>query len=326
MMWDGTKVFISGADGFIGSHLAEALVEAGADVTALAWYNSFDTCGWLDESDFRDHMRIERGDIRDPVQMATLLEGQEMVFHLAALISVPHSYQAPQSHFETNVQGTMNVLTGARDARRVICTSSSEVYGSAQFTPITEDHPICPQSPYAASKVGADAVARAFHLSYEMPIAILRPFNTYGPRQSERAFMSAMIRQSLDPKCGEIKTGDLETKRDLNYVTDTVAAFLAIAEPSLGWQVLNAGTGKSVSMGAVIDRITRKAENKPIVYDKTRARPKDSEVMDLVGGSEAMKALTGWEPTMTLNEGIGKTIDWWRKRLTRMRPGAEYVV
>ncbi len=325
MNWNGTRVFVTGADGFIGSHLAEALVEAGAEVTAMAFYNSFDSCGWLDESELRDHMRIVRGDIRDQNPMNQFLEDQEIVFHLAALISVPHSYQASTSYIQTNVQGTANVLTAAKDARCIIVTSTSEVYGTAQFTPITEDHPICPQSPYAASKVGADAVARAFHLSYGMPVTILRPFNTYGPRQSEKAFVPAMIRQALDPKCKEIRTGDLEPKRDLNYVGDTVQAFLAIAGLE-GFHVLNAGTGKSVSMGTVVERITRKAENKPLVHDKTRDRPEDSEVMDLVGGSAALQVQTGWEPKMTLNEGLDKTITWWRKRLSRMRPGAGYIV
>lgn len=317
------KVFVSGADGFIGSHLAEALVVSGADVTALAMYNSFDSCGWLDESPLRGDMRIERGDIRDAEQMRCLLKGQDVVYHLAALISVPHSYVAPQSHFETNVMGTMNVLQGAVDAEKIVCTSTSEVYGTAQYTPMGESHPISPQSPYAASKVGADAVCRAFNKSYSTPVVILRPFNTYGPRQSERAFVSTAIRQALDPAVKTMEFGDLAPKRDLTYVTDTVAAFLAISQLE-GFDVKNAGHGKSVAMVDLVDMIASKVGFKQWMCDEDRMRPKDSEVMDLVADASLLHDLTGWEPKVSLDEGIDKTIEWWRER--SFRPGAGNVV
>jgi nucleoside-diphosphate-sugar epimerase len=323
--WTGTTVFVTGADGFIGSHLAEALVEAGADVSALAHYNSFDSCGWLDESPLREHMQIFRGDIRDIEQMREFLRGKEIVLHLAALISVPHSYTAPRSYIETNVTGTMNVLLAAREARRIVCTSTSEVYGTAQVVPIPESHPIAPQSPYAASKVGADAVCRAFRLCHRVPVIVLRPFNTYGPRQSERAFIPSIVRQALDPKVAVIKTGDLVPKRDLTFVTDMVAAFMAVADLESS-HVLNAGNGLSVTMAAIVDRILRKAGNKAMAFDPKRARPEDSEVMDLCADAGELRVSTGWEPKMTLNEGIGETVAWWRKRMHRVRPGSNHVV
>jgi nucleoside-diphosphate-sugar epimerase len=328
MNWTGTKVFVTGADGFIGSHLADALVERGANVTAMSLYNSFDAHGWLDDAPMRDHMELVRGDVRDPEQMRTLLKGQEVVFHLAALISVPHSYLAPQSHMETNCVGTMNVLLAAQgDAKRIICTSSSEVYGTAQVIPIDEDHPINPQSPYAASKVAADAVCRSFHLSYQIPVVTLRPFNTYGPRQSERAFVSSAIRQSLDPKVERIRLGDLEPKRDFTYISDTVEAFIAVAGTA-GGPVYNAGNGKSVSMGAMMDRIARKAAGgsaKLVIADKLRLRPEDSEVHDLVAGTGKITSETGWAPKVGLTDGIAMTIDWWRDRLDRVRPSASFI-
>ena len=225
--WSRRKVLITGADGFIGSHLAEAMVAVGADVTALALYNSFDSHGWLDDlpAKAKSALRQVRGDIRDPHQMAKLCRGRDVVFHLAALIAVPYSYDAPSSYVQTNVQGTVNVLSATREAgvSRVIHTSTSEVYGTARFTPITEDHPLQGQSPYSASKIAADMMAESFHRSFAVPVITLRPFNTYGPRQSERAVISMVIRQALDPRCDALRVGDLPPSRDFSFVADTVA-------------------------------------------------------------------------------------------------------
>ena len=227
MSYAGVCVLVTGADGFIGSHLTEALIADGAQVTALSAYNSFDQAGWLDDlsDDARAKVRLVRGDIRDSAFMRRLVHDQQVVFHLAALIAIPHSYRSPQSYIDTNVLGTLNVLEAARDmgVQRVIHTSTSEVYGTAITTPISESHPLQGQSPYSASKIGADMMAEAFARSFDLPIAILRPFNTFGPRQSERAVIPSLIRQALDPDCPAIKVGNTTPIRDLTFVTDTVA-------------------------------------------------------------------------------------------------------
>lgn len=332
MDWKGKKVLVTGADGFIGSHLTEALVAAGGEVTALALYNSFDGHGWLDELDdgVRARLRLERGDIRDAGQMAVLARGQEVVFHLAALISIPYSYGAPASFIDTNVIGTMNVLAAVRDggAARMVNTSTSEVYGTAQFTPITEDHPLQSQSPYSASKIGADMMAEAFARSFELPVVTLRPFNTFGPRQSERAIISTVIRQALDPDCAEIRVGDLRPGRAFSYVADTVNAFLAAAELAPGdpGRVFNAGVTRMETIGDLIEIIRRLATcDKPVIQETERLRPEASEVMALVADASRLRDASGWRPTIELEEGLERTIAWWRQRMAKVRPDSGYV-
>ena len=332
MTWHNRKVLITGADGFIGSQLAEALVDNGADVTALSHYNSFGDCGWLDDAspERRDRMRLVSGDIRDPHQMMGLVAGQDVVFHLAALIAIPYSYDAPGSYVDTNVHGTLNLLTAAREAgvSRFIHTSTSEVYGTAQFTPITEIHPLQGQSPYSASKIGADMMAAAFFNSFELPVITLRPFNTYGPRQSERAVIPTIVRQALDPKCETIRLGDLTPTRDFNYVGDTVAGFLAAAaarDSDLG-KTFNCGSGRMVSIGEVAETILQLTDcGKSIENDEVRLRPPGSEVMALMADASLFTRATGWTPATSLETGLGLTIDWWREHIKNVRIDTGYA-
>src|SRR5438105_7511583 len=257
----GTKVLVTGADGFIGSHLTEALVSSGGGVTALAQYNSFDSHGWLDDlpEPIRGKVNLVRGDIRDAAFISRLVHGHEIVFHLAALIAIPHSYVAPQSYVETNVLGTLNVLEAARQhgTERIVHTSTSEVYGTALTMPIDESHPLQGQSPYSASKIAADMMAEAFARSFGVPVVLLRPFNTFGPRQSERAIIGTIIRQALDPSCATIMVGDATTVRDLTFVTDTAAAFMAagLSEDLEYGQPYNAGSDAAMVVGALINLI-----------------------------------------------------------------------
>jgi UDP-glucose 4-epimerase len=326
MNWNARKVLITGADGFIGSHLAEALVGAGAEVTALALYNSFDSHGWLDDvaPEILDDLRLVRGDIRDGQQLAALVRGQDIVFHLAALIAIPYSYDAPTSYVQTNVQGTVNVLTAARDGgvSRIIHTSTSEVYGTAQFTPIPEDHPIQGQSPYSASKIAADMMAEAFHRSFGLPVITVRPFNTYGPRQSERAVISTIIRQALDERTPEMRLGDLTPTRDFNFVKDTVTAFIRTAElndSNLG-RVFNTGSGHMISIQEVVDMVRRMTGcDKPVVVEDARKRPPESEVMALMADASRLEEASGWMAETCLEDGLGQTIDWWRERMDWVR-------
>lgn len=321
--YQGAKVLVTGADGFIGSHLTEALVQCGADVTALCLYNSFDSHGWIDDlpTSTRAGVQTVRGDVRDAALMHRLIEVQDIVFHLAALIAIPHSYFAVQSYVETNVLGTLHVLEAARESgvRRVVVTSTSEVYGTALSLPIEETHPLQAQSPYAATKIGADMLAAAFARSFTLPVVLLRPFNTFGPRQSERAIIPTIIRQALDPSCDALKVGDTSTLRDFTFVEDTVAAFLAIGrsltiEPGSPY---NAGSGKSVSVAEVIDIVAELTGcSKPVQWEAARMRPPLSEVRALLADSRRLIAETGWQPTVTLQEGLQRTITWWRGRLT----------
>ncbi len=331
--WKNRKVFVTGADGFIGSHLAEALAASGAEVTALALYNSFDSCGWLDDvaAPVRAAMNIVRGDIRDPHQMAGLCKGQDVVFHLAALIAIPYSYDAPSSYVQTNVQGTTNILKASLDAgvSKIVHTSTSEVYGTAQFTPISEAHPLQGQSPYSASKIGADMMAESFARSFDLPVVTLRPFNTYGPRQSERAVISAVIRQALDPNCDAIRVGDLTPTRDFNFVVDTVSAFMAAA--ALGQnhfgQTYNAGSGVMVSIQQMLEMVKTLTQcDKVVLHDAQRKRPQKSEVMTLLADASRFEAAAGWTTQTSLENGLGKTIDWWKTRLDRVRAGTGYMV
>lgn len=335
MSWSGKRVFVTGADGFIGSHLAEALVREGAAVTALAQYNSFDSRGWIDDlaPDVCDAIDAKRGDIRDAHQMRALCQGKDVVFHLAALISIPYSYSAPASFIDTNVTGTANVLQGALDGgvARVVHTSTSEVYGTAQTVPITESHPLQGQSPYSASKIAADMMAEAFARSFDLPVVTLRPFNTFGPRQSERAIIASVIRQALDPACENIRVGNLEPRRAFSFVSDTVAAFMAIAgvEPGSDYygRAFNAGTDRMVSIGDLVDMVLSAAAcNKPVEQDEGRFRPDASEVMALVADSSALQAATDWAPIVTLEQGIAQCVAWWRERIQHVRSDHSYIV
>lgn len=330
MNWSGVNVLVTGADGFIGSHLAEKLVRLGVNVKALVQYNSFDSCGWLDDSYLQNDMEIIRGDIRDEYQMRSVIKDVDVVFHLAALISVPHSFSAPRSYIETNVLGTMNILQASLDAdvSRVIHTSTSEVYGSALHTPMDEYHPIYPQSPYAASKVGADAVVKAFTATYGLPTVILRPFNTYGPRQSERAVIPTIIRQALDPKCDKIMLGDITPKRDLTFVGDTADAFLTVADSDRNiadGRTYNCGNQNSISVGDLAEKISIMTTNKPIGHEPARLRPKDSEVDELLADVTKIGELFWWAKT-PLIVGLCKTVDWWRDRIDTVRNSREHIV
>lgn len=326
MTYSGSKVLVTGADGFIGSHLTEALVREGADVTALAFYNSFDGHGWLDDlpDTVRNKLKLVRGDIRDGAFVHRLMQGQETVFHLAALIAIPYSYAAAQSYVETNVLGTLNVLEAARHwgTRRIVQTSTSEVYGTAQTMPIDETHPLQGQSPYSASKIGADMMAEAYARSFTIPVVTLRPFNTFGPRQSERAIVPAIIRQALDPNCDDIMIGDTSPVRDLTYVEDTAAAFLAAgSSPQLEYgSAYNAGSQHVVSIAQVLEQIMEITGcNKPVRSDDTRLRPANSEVRALQANSQRFERQTGWKAAISLREGLTRTIAWWRSRLEQGR-------
>jgi NAD dependent epimerase/dehydratase len=319
----GAKVLVTGADGFIGSHLTEALVSAGAKVTALAQYNSFDSYGWLDDLPdiIRDKANLVRGDVRDAAFIARLVHGHEIVFHLAALIAIPYSYVAPQAYVETNLLGTLNILEAARQhgTERVIQTSTSEVYGTALTMPIAESHRLQGQSPYSASKIAADMMAEAFARSFGVPVVILRPFNTFGPRQSERAIIGTIIRQALDPACPSIMIGDATPVRDLTFVTDTAAAFMSagLSENLEYGQAYNAGSQRAIMVGDLIDLIVELTSyRKPLVQDNKRLRPANSEVRALLADCSRFAHATGWSPRVTLREGLERTVEWWRARLS----------
>lgn len=321
MSYQGVRILVTGADGFIGSHLAAALVNRGARVTALCLYNSFDRCGWLDDlpQAVRAGLEVRRGDIRDAAFVHRLVRGHDIVFHLAALIAIPHSYVAAQSYVDTNVLGTLNLLEAAREngIARIVQTSTSEVYGTALTLPIAESHPLQGQSPYSASKIGADMMAEAFARSFDLPVVILRPFNTYGPRQSERAVIPTVIRQLLDPSCAAIRIGDASTVRDFTFVDDTVAAFLAVglaAGIEFG-RAYNAGSGKAVTVAEMIDLVMGLAGcGKPVEHDADRMRPAASEVRALLADSSRLAAATGWQPDVDLRDGLKRTVAWWRDR------------
>jgi len=324
MDYHGRKVLVTGADGFIGSHLVESAVNAGAQVTALAAYNSFGSAGWLDslEEDVRDGVQIVHGDIRDPHFVRPTAEGHDVVFHLAALIAIPYSYVAPQSYVDVNITGTLNVLEACRAgaAGRLVHTSTSEVYGTAQFTPITELHPLQGQSPYSASKIAADHMVEAYVRSFDTPAAILRPFNTFGPRQSERAVIPTVIRQVLDPACPEIRLGDLTPVRDFNYVTDIAAAFLSVGgHDAIEYgRPYNAGTGHAITIGDTVQTILSvTGQKKPVVTEEQRKRPKNSEVFTLLAAADRLTSTTGWRPRETLESGLEKTVAWWQTVIQR---------
>ena len=311
------NVLVTGADGFIGSHLVEKLLEEGYNVRAFVYYNSFNSWGWLDTLDKNKLSKIEifSGDIRDPNGVKEAMKGIDIVFHLAALIAIPFSYHSPDSYVDTNIKGTLNVLQAARDlkTKRILITSTSEVYGTAKYVPIDENHPYQGQSPYSATKIGADRLAESFYRSFNMPITIVRPFNTYGPRQSSRAVIPTIITQLLNGET-EIKLGALTPTRDFNYVKDTVKGFIEIAksENTIGEEI-NIATCSEISIGElaleIINQINPKAK---IICDEERLRPDKSEVNRLLGCNKKIKKLTNWSPEYSFEEGIKETIEWFK--------------
>ena len=314
------NVLITGADGFIGSHLTEALLEAGYNVKAFVYYNSFNNWGWLDTLPKEKLSQIEifTGDIRDPNGVRTAMKGVDMVFHLAALIAIPFSYHSPDSYVDTNIKGTLNVLQAARDLEtsRVLVTSTSEVYGTAQYVPIDEQHPFQGQSPYSATKIGADRLAESFYRSFDMPISIVRPFNTYGPRQSARAVIPTIISQLLAGK-EEIKLGSLTPTRDFNFVKDTANGFIEIAksDKTIGEEI-NIATQQEISIGELAQEIINQINpNAKMVCEDQRLRPEKSEVNRLLGSNEKIMRLTNWKPQYTFKQGIDETIKWMRENL-----------
>jgi NAD dependent epimerase/dehydratase len=321
MSWSGKKVLVTGAGGFIGSHLTERLVELGADVSALVRYTSTGTWGWLDRSPLKDQINVVAGDVRDQDGVLKTMQGIDIVFHLAALIGIPYSYHAPLSYVRTNIEGTVNVLQSAMrcNVSRVIQTSTSEVYGSALSVPISEDHALQGQSPYSATKIGADKIAESFYKSFELPVVIVRPFNTFGPRQSARAVIPTIVTQAL--KESAITLGNLEPTRDLNYVADTVEGFInaASASGALG-EVINLGTGREVSIGKLAEMILDlMGKRLPVRNAEERVRPKGSEVDRLCADNSKAKKLLGWEPKYSLEEGLELTIEWLRENNEQYR-------
>jgi NAD dependent epimerase/dehydratase len=311
----GKKVLITGSEGFIGSHLTEKLVELGAEVTALVQYNSFNNWGWIDNFDknIKDSINVVTGDVREYDGMKRIIKGQEVVFHLAALIAIPYSYLSPMAYVRTNVEGTTNVLEACREygVQKIVHTSTSETYGTALYVPIDEKHPMQGQSPYSASKIGADKIAESFYRSFDLPVATIRPFNTYGPRQSARAVIPTIISQILSGE-REIKLGSLTPTRDFNYVKDTADAFIKIAESdkTVG-QVLNAGSNYEISIGNLAEKIIDIiGEKVKIVCDDERLRPEKSEVNRLWADNTKIKKLTDWNPEYTLDAGLEETINW----------------
>jgi NAD dependent epimerase/dehydratase len=323
MKWQGKRVLVTGAGGFIGSHLTEKLVELGADTVALVHYGSNGSWGWLDGSENKDDIEVFTGDVRDRDSLTGAMAGADIVFHLAALIAIPYSYQAPLSYIQTNIEGTLNVLQSARDAKvdLVVQTSSSEVYGSAQYVPIDEEHPLQGQSPYSASKIGADKLAESFYLSYGLPVATIRPFNTYGPRQSARAVIPTIISQALTGS--SVLLGNLEPTRDFNFVADTVDGFIKIgSHPNAVGQVINIGTGQEISIGALCNTILTELgkPDLPVVSEDVRIRPENSEVDRLCASNIKAREVLDWQPKHTLQEGISKTIEWIRNDPEIHRP------
>lgn len=313
------KILVTGADGFIGSHLVEALIDAGCQVRAFVYYNSFNRWGWLDmfPKEKLNQIDIFAGDIRDPNGVRKAMEHIDIVFHLAALIAIPFSYHSPDSYVDTNIKGTLNVLQAARDigCERILITSTSEVYGSAKYVPIDENHPYQGQSPYAATKIGADRIAESFYRSFNTPVTIVRPFNTYGPRQSARAVIPTIITQLLSG-VEEIKLGYVHPTRDFNYVKDTVGGFIAITESgkTIGEEI-NIASQQEISIGQLAELIIEQINpSARIVQDEIRYRPENSEVERLVGGNEKIYRLTGWRPIHTLEGGIRDTVLWFKDK------------
>jgi NAD dependent epimerase/dehydratase len=313
------KILVTGSGGFIGSHLTETLVRMGCKVRALVHYNSFNSWGWLDESpeEIKKEIEVIAGDVRDPFGMRKAIQGCDIVFHLAALVAIPYSYHSPDTYVDTNIKGTLNILQAAQElgVEKVIHTSTSEVYGTARYVPIDEDHPLQGQSPYSATKIGADQLALSFYRSFDVPVAVIRPFNTYGPRQSARAVIPTIISQIASGK-KEIKLGAISPTRDFNYVKDTVQGFIAIAESdqSIG-EVINIGSNYEISIGDLVQTISRLMNTDiKIKTDSQRVRPDKSEVERLWADNSKARRLLGWEPQYGgqkgLERGLAETIAW----------------
>jgi NAD dependent epimerase/dehydratase len=306
------RILVTGADGFIGSHLTEMLLNQGYSVKALSYYNSFNDWGWLEGFSY-PNLDVVSGDIRDPHFCKHITKDIEVVFHLAALIAIPYSYIAPDSYVDTNIKGTLNICQAAKEngVKRILVTSTSEVYGTAQYVPIDEKHPKQPQSPYSASKIGADAIAMSFFNAFELPIVIVRPFNTYGPRQSTRAIIPTIISQIANGK-KEIKLGDLTPTRDFNYVTDTCKGFIELSkcDAAIGQEV-NIASNHEISMRDILELIAKNMNSDvKFVEDLQRIRPKNSEVFRLWGDNSKINSLTGYTPTYSIEEGLRETIAW----------------
>jgi len=322
MNWNNTRVLVTGADGFIGSHLVEELLERGARIRAYVFYNSFNSWGWIDTfpEEKKQKLEIFAGDVRDPNGMRAAMKDIDVVFHLAALIAIPFSYHSPDTYIDTNVKGTLNVLQAAKDigVSRVIVTSTSEVYGTALYVPIDEKHPRQPQSPYSASKIGADCIAESFFRSFGTPVTIVRPFNTYGPRQSARAVIPTIITQLMDG-IEVIQLGDLTPTRDLLFVKDTARAFVAIAEcDALIGQDCNIATGEEISIGDLAQKLIDKIRpTSRIQNDSQRLRPPNSEVFRLLGSCEKLMQHTEWRKQRSLDEGLDETILWFSSPMNR---------
>ena len=325
MPWQEKKILVTGAGGFIGSHLAEELVRSGAKVRALVHYNSRNDWGLIEflTEDIRQELEVITGDIQDPFMVRKAVQGCDVVFHLAALIAIPYSYLAPESYVNTNIKGTLNVLQACLDegVEKVVHTSTSETYGTAKYTPIDENHPLQGQSPYSASKIGADKIAESFYLSFDLPVATIRPFNTYGPRQSARAIIPTIITQALTNS--EVKLGLLTPVRDLTYVKDTIAGFLKIAESDRAvGEVINIGTGTGVTIKELSEKIIGLVgKDVRIVRDEQRIRPEKSEVMELICDRRKAKELIGWEPRYTLEEGLREAVRWLQGNLDLYKAG-----
>jgi len=319
-----TSVLVTGADGFIGSHLTEALVREGYKVRAFSYYNSFNSWGWLDHlsRDIMKNVEVFTGDIRDPNGVREAMKGIDQVFHLAALIAIPFSYHSPDTYVDTNIKGTLNVLQAAKElnTNRILVTSTSEVYGTAQYVPIDEKHPYQGQSPYSATKIGADRLAESFYRSFDMPISIVRPFNTYGPRQSARAVIPTIITQLLAGK-EEIKLGSLTPTRDFNYVKDTANGFIEIAKSknTIGEEI-NIATQQEISIGQLAEELIRQINPKAkIICDEQRLRPENSEVNRLLGSNQKIKSFTDWEPKYSFEQGLFETITFFKSHLNQYK-------
>lgn len=320
------KVLVTGADGFIGSHLTEALLKEGYVVRALAQYNSFNYWGWLEYIEPSDRLEVVTGDVRDPNYCREICKDIEIVFHLAALIAIPYSYVASDSYIDTNVKGTLNICQAARDCgvKRILVTSTSEVYGTARYVPIDETHPLQPQSPYSASKIGADAIAMSFYNAFKLPITIVRPFNTYGPRQSARAVIPTIITQ-IAGGMKEIKLGDTRPTRDFNYVEDTCRGFIEIAkcDKAIG-ETFNIGSNSEISIKDTLELIKDiMLSDVRFVTEEQRIRPENSEVFRLWCDNSKIRELTGFEPKYSIREGLQKTVEWFTKpeNLAKYKPG-----
>jgi len=319
-----TNVLVTGACGFIGSHLTEELVKQGFKVKAFVYYNSFNSWGWLDTltPESLNEVEIFSGDIRDPYGVREAMKKIDIVFHLAALVAIPFSYHSPDAYVDTNIKGTLNILQAARDLHttRTLVTSTSEVYGTAQYVPIDENHPYQGQSPYAATKIGADRLAESFFRSFNMPITIVRPFNTYGPRQSARAVIPTIITQLLSGR-EVIKLGSLHPTRDFNYVKDTVNGFIEIAksDKTIGEEI-NIATQREISIGQLAEELVKQVNSSAkLVCDDQRLRPENSEVNRLLGSNEKIKKLTKWKPHYSLEQGLAETIEFFRNNLDRYK-------